>query len=153
MRRWQRLRPYNRLILRGAKMKDDISGNDDDLGVSEPLGSIAYVVTDDANCLYRPERHAAVRVTPPYGSKLDVIREADGWVLVGFYGMQAWSPRDNLSAHLIGRVAGIDVGILPSASGDCHSRSGYTAPLEQHVEYGPRGGRFVRTASGFRRYL
>lgn len=124
------------------------------------LGETAYVVVEKANCLYNPEPEAAVRVIPPYGTKVSVIRDAGSWVLISFSGKEAWSPRDNLAPSPERRRPAVNVGVVPPQN--CN----FKPPLPQYqpthqaspsarmvVEYGPRGGRFVRTASGFRRYL
>lgn len=111
-----------------------------------PLGSTAYVVVDEAHCLYDPAPASAIRHTPPYGTEVQVVLESGDWVLIRAFGKKAWCPRANLSTSPAPRRVGVDVGVQPSVEG------GYWG-ASLHIEYGPRGGRFVRTASGFKRYL
>lgn len=113
--------------------------------VHGPLGSTAYVVVDDAHCLYQPDLGAAIRCTPPYGTKVGVLQERGEWVQVFAFGKKAWSHRANLSPNPAPQRQAVEVGVQPEAGRYCGS--------SLRIEYGPRGGRFVRTASGFRRYL
>lgn len=121
-------------------------------GVSEPLGTKAFIVVDKANCLYKPDVHSAVRVVPPYGTAVSIVRDQGSWVLIRYCGKEAWSPRRNLSTNLAPPRPAEDVGVVPLPS--CSLRSPRTHRASAFsVEYGPRGGRFVRTSSGFRRYF
>jgi hypothetical protein len=115
------------------------------------LGHFAYIIVERANCLYRPEFNAAVRIVPPYGTKVDVIREQQEWVLIRFFGKEAWSHRSNLSNKIEEAKAALNVGIVPRFC-DSHGRALYNHHSKS-IEYGPRGGKFVRTASGFKRYF
>ena len=116
-------------------------------GSAQALGGFAYVIVDEANCLYDPTRNAAIRMAPPYGSLVSVIRDEGSWVLISFWGKEAWSPRENLSANLEPVRPAEGVGVAPSPN------YSFRPSWEPQVEYGPRGGRFVRTALGFRRYF
>lgn len=114
----------------------------------------AFVSADGAKCLYKPDSKSAIRVIPPYGSEVDIIEDAGDWVLIGFCGKEAWSPRQNLSPRIERRRPAVDVGVSPEAGWGVRSNgTGRNAVVQHVVEYGPRGGRFVRTASGFRRYF
>lgn len=116
------------------------------------FGPTAYVVGREARCLFEPHDCSAVRVIPPYGSTVEIVRDEEAWVLIRFCGKEAWSPRENLSDRLIPERASRDVGSVPTGNYDFRSTSrpeSYSSP----VEYGPRGGRFVRTSTGFRRYF
>lgn len=119
---------------------------------NESLGATAYVACDKANCLYEPNPQSAVRVTPPYGTEMRVVRDAGSWVLIRFYDKEAWSPRANLSATLVPKRPAVDVGVVPLPNYAFRPTSRIEVVLDP-VEYGPRGGRFVRTATGFRRYF
>lgn len=110
-------------------------------------GAIAYVAAENANCLYEPKPSSAIRCTPPVGTEVTVIRDDGEWVYVLAFGKKAWSPKGNLSSvHVPAPVPQtVEVGVQPRfIEGPVHFGG---------VEYGPRGGRFVRTRSGFRRYL
>lgn len=115
-----------------------------DLDDSCPLASTAYVVVDQANCLYEPTSNSAIRIIPPYGSEVEVVQDDGRWVLIRFCGKEAWSPREHLSPVLINRKEAIAVGRIVTE---------YARLRQSMVEYGPRGGRFMRSPSGFRRYF
>lgn len=126
--------------------------------VKQRLGATAFIAAESANCLYKPEADSAVRIVPPRGDEVTVVRERDGWVLIRWSGKEAWSPRANLSPIPRQFRVAVPVGTAP---GFCREHreppSGlHYLPLNSFglkVEVGPRGGRYVRTASGFRRYL
>lgn len=122
-------------------------------GGNEALGTSAYVVVDKANCLYRPDLHSAVRVSPSYGAEVSVVRDQGFWVLISFCGKEAWSPRLNLSANLAPQRPALDVGVVPLPNYTFRPPVSGGPQWPSNVEYGPRGGRFVRTSSGFRRYF
>ena len=117
------------------------------------LGTKAYIIVDDANCLYAPNLESAIRVTPPYGTEVTVVRDEGFWVVIRFCGKDAWCSRDNLYACLIPRRPAVDVGVVPSVDYTVRSLQLHEAQRAPNVEYGPRGGRFIRTALGFRRYF
>lgn len=135
----------------------------------DPLGTTAFIVVDEARCLYDARRDSAVRVIPPYGSEVAVVRDEGEWVKIRFCGKEAWSLRDHLSPVMTGQKEAVRVGVVPGEwSGATPRRHALTlanaheglqtplslsSPPSLHVEVGPRGGRFVRTRSGFRRYL
>lgn len=109
------------------------------------LGKIAYVAAENANCVYEPKSGSAIRCTPPVGTEVTVIRDDGEWVCVLVFGKKAWSPKGNLSSAPVPLHETVEVGVQPRFSeGPVHFGG---------VEYGPRGGRFVRTHSGFRRYF
>jgi hypothetical protein len=122
-------------------------------GADESLGMSAYVVADKAHCLFQPERDSAVSVIPPYGTEVDVLRDEGPWVLISFCGKEAWSPRANLSADLAPRRPAVEVGVVPPPNYEFRSPTQSLGSPMPKVEYGPRGGMFVRTPSGFRRYF
>jgi hypothetical protein len=117
---------------------------------SEIVGVTAFVTTDNANCLYEPKPQSAVKFIPPYGTEVQIIRDAGSWVLIRFYDKAAWSPRTNLSAALAPKRPAVDVGVVPVPNYTLRPPPKVALPA---VEYGPRGGRFVRTSTGFRRYF
>lgn len=121
--------------------------------VDEPLGASAYIVVDNANCLYEPDISSAVRIVPPYGTKVSIVRDQGSWVLIKFCGKNAWSPRNHLSASLAPSKPASDVGVVPLSNYTFRPPPIHNASTVPEVEYGPRGGRFIRTLSGFRRYL
>lgn len=120
---------------------------------NETLGTSAYIVAEHANCLYEPDSHSAVRIIPPYGTEVSVVRDTGSWVLIRFCGKEAWSPREYLSASLRSPRSAADVGVMPQPNYTFRSPQPSGVQWPSNVEYGPRGGRFVRTASGFRRYF
>jgi len=122
-------------------------------GANQAFRGFAYVVVDDANCLYEPRRGAAIRMAPPYGSMVSVVSDEGAWVLINCWGKEAWSPRENLSPNLVPARSTVEVGIAPSPNYSFRSGESLQASWSPEIEYGPRGGRFVRTASGFRRYF
>ena len=118
---------------------------------NDELNGTAYVVVSNANCLYEPDVRSAVRVIPPYGTQVDVKRTDGEWALIEFCGKVAWALRSYLSNELTGRREGEHIGPhIYFGNRISRSQPSYHAP---QVEYGPRGGRFVRTSSGFRRYF
>lgn len=112
----------------------------------------AYVACDRANCLYEPDPCSAVRLSPPYGTEVEVVRDEGSWVLIRFCGKDAWCPRANLSATLVPKRAARTVGVVPEPNPTFRSSARVKTALTP-VEYGSRGGRFMRTRSGFRRYF
>lgn len=121
-----------------------------------PLGATAFIIADGADCHFQPSFESAVRVIPPYGTEVSIVRDEGNWLLIKFCGKEAWSPRGNLSATL--------GPMRPAADGEPKRhlpvRFTFNPPeisaarkWTPQVEYGPRGGRFVRTAKGFRRYF
>ena len=80
---------------------------------TEELGSSAYVVVNQADCLYRPDHNSAVSVTPPYGAIVSIVRAQGGWVLISFCGKQAWAPRQYLSASLTSARTIGSAGVTP----------------------------------------
>jgi hypothetical protein len=119
---------------------------------SERLAITAYVAADKANCLYEPDPKSAVRVVPPYGTEVEVIRDEGSWILIRFSDKEAWCPRANLSVRLAPKGPAVNVGVVPPPNHTFRSPP-YAQVVLPPVEYGPRGGRFVRTATGFRRYF
>lgn len=126
--------------------------------VQQSLGATAFIAADGAHCLYKPEPDSAVRIVPPRGDEVTVLRERDGWVLIRWSGKEAWSPRANLSPIPRQFRVAVEVGTTPGFSKEHGEPSSefHCLPLNSfapRVEVGPRGGRYVRTATGFRRYL
>lgn len=120
---------------------------------NDELKGTAYIVVSNANCLYEPDVRSAVRVIPPYGAEVVVIRSDGAWVLIQFCGKQAWALRTYLSTELTPQSSADEIGTTPFSSYK-HRISRQQPDLQNSaIEYGPRGGRFVRTSSGFRRYL
>lgn len=109
------------------------------------LGEIAHVAAENANCLYEPKPGSAIRCTPPIGTEVAVIRDEGAWVCILVFDKKAWTPRGNLSSTRGPVQETVIVGVHPSF---------IAGPvLSNRVEYGPRGGRFVRSCSGFKRYI
>lgn len=111
------------------------------------LGLTAFVIVDNAECLFKPEPNSAVRIIPPYGTEVGVLRDTGSWVLISFCGKEAWSPREHLSPTLRPARPAVNVGVAPEPNSTFSPRGSH------NVEYGPRGGRFIRTASGLKRYF
>lgn len=129
------------------------------------FGSNAFIIAETADCHFDPSIESAVRVTPPYGAEVTIVRDEGTWVLIKFCGKDAWSPRGNLSATLEPMRAPVEG---EPAGGDAQGQTKRDRPVRYtfnqpqtaavreratQIEYGPRGGRFVRTAKGFRRYF
>lgn len=125
-----------------------------------PLGESAFIAADDVRCLYKPDEEAAVRMRPPFGTEVQILQNDGRWVLIRWLAKDAWCLRANLSPRADLKKQPTEVGIVP------HSNPNFRAPKtyvwkpelqlsEQSlkIEIGPRGGRYVRTAKGFRRYL
>ena len=125
-------------------------------GSSSELGPTAFVVVDNARCLFEPQIDSAVSIIPPFGSEVEIVREEGFWVLIGIFGKQAWSPRSHLSNTPSAKMSALDVGVVPYLDRNYRhpvSASPARPAPQQEVFVGPRGGCYVRTASGFRRYL
>jgi hypothetical protein len=133
--------------------KNNADGTPSDLNV--PFGASAFVVADGADCHYEPDFESAVRVAPPYGTAVAIIRDEGDWVLIKFCGKEAWSPRRNLSTTLgpMRPAAEGEPNGHPSVRYTFNPQIAVVREWTPPVEYGPRGGRFVRTAKGFRRYF
>ena len=112
------------------------------------LGSTAYIVVDNACCFYKPDSSSPVRVIPPYRTQIEIVQDQGGWVLIRFCGKEAWSERSKLS----GREPPARFDISPYIHNDYYD-SKQILPLEPAIEYGPRGGKFTRTKTGYRRYF
>jgi hypothetical protein len=114
------------------------------------LNARAFVVVDDAACFYEPCYSSAIRIKPPYGSEVEVIKETPDWVLLRWVGKEAWSVRSHLENRLVRRRENqIEPDILNRVTGF----DGGFVSRTSSVEYGPRGGRFTRTSKGYRRYF
>lgn len=112
------------------------------------LGPTAFIVVSKANCLYEPQVDGAIRIAPRYGAQVNVLESRGDWAQIEFWGVKAWTLRTYLAQTLIEQQAAEDIGF--EVSGYCSGGAGSASGV---VEYGPRGGRFVRTSKGFRRYL
>ncbi len=126
-------------------MTGDHADRNDAVGVDELMGGTAFMIIENGHCLYDPSATSAIRSTVPYGTELRIIRREGEWVQVIAFGKKAWSPREHLAEQLEAPRTGIDVGVRPT--------SFLAQPGAMRIEHGPRGGRFVRTSSGFKRYL
>ena len=115
----------------------------------DPLGSHAFINCDLAECRYEADDSSPARITPPYGTKIAVIRDEGDWVLIAYAGKEAWSPRDQLS--IIKPKDRFD--ISPYIFSGRLSHTPVKGAPEIDIEYGPRGGRFTRTRTGSRRYF
>lgn len=126
-------------------MTDDKHDRNEPTCDDELLSDTAFIVVESGHCLYEPSARSAIRCTVPYGTELRILRQEGEWVQVTAFGSKAWSPREHLAKQLEPPRMGIDVGVRPT--------SFLTQPSAMRIERGPRGGRFVRTSSGFKRYL
>jgi hypothetical protein len=116
----------------------------------EKLNKIAFIVVDEASCFYEPDYASAVAIIPPYGSEVEIVKEDGEWVLLKWVGKRAWSVR----CHLSNERSEKRYNIIPDSVN--HRVRSDHANYRQYVsgvEYGPRGGKFTRTKSGFRRYF
>lgn len=112
------------------------------------LGPKAFIVASKANCLYEPYVDGVIRITPRYGAQVNVLESHGDWVQIEFWGVKAWTLRTYLAQTMIARQEAEDIGfeVLGYRSKGAGGESGV-------VEYGPRGGKFIRTPQGFRRYF
>lgn len=106
----------------------------------ERLNGFAFIIVDNANCHYERDASSAVRIIPPYGNEVAVLREEQDRVLVEWCGKQAWSDRSQLASQ------------PPPLRAQAPPPPIYYGSSDR-VEIGPRGGRFTRTSTGYRRYF
>jgi hypothetical protein len=122
--------------------------------LSGQLGKSAVVVVDEACCLYEPRPDGAICIRPPYSTVVDVLSENGEWVQIRWLGKMAWALRSYLASKTEPRRKAEPVGVVPPfIKGLFHPNPPELPARFPSVEIGPRGGRYVRTASGFRRYL
>lgn len=113
------------------------------------VNETAFIVRDDAHARYNRSDESPVRITPPYGSVVEVLNRDGDWARIRAFSKDAWIRADCLSEHAPPERKrfvpqfGVSYADIPGSS--------TTYPSE--IEYGPRGGRFTRTRSGFRRYF
>lgn len=115
----------------------------------ESLGSTAFIVVEEADCFYEPTHTSAVRMTPPLNSLVEVVRQHEDWILIRYFGKEAWCERLKLGTAEVQRPFDISPYIFPATNKpDFTNATPYST-----VEYGPRGGRYTRTRTGYRRYF
>lgn len=108
-----------------------------------------YVISDGAHGYYEMESDGPVRITPPYGSPVEVIEDAGEWIRIKAFGKVAWMQRETLSEQrppersTFVPILGYSYATIP----------GSRVSPPTNVEYGPKGGRFTRTKTGYRRYF
>jgi len=110
-------------------------------------GVLAYIVSDSAEARYEPNLSSAVRLFPPYGSKIEIIESRLPWIKIRVFSKSAWLENIHISSEVpperkIKLVEDVD------------SRLSFKNESMQScgIEIGARGGVFTRTKSGFRRY-
>lgn len=114
------------------------------------LNRTAFIVVDDARCFYKPDLSSAVSFSPPYGDKVEIVKDDGDWVLLKAFGKLGWSVRAHVENS---RVAKRDNVLPPPPKFGSVSSLRNANSHSSYVEYGPRGGRFTRTKTGYRRYL
>ena len=92
---------------------------------------------------------SAVRIIPPYGTLVRIIETLETWAKVEAFSKIAWMKQSNLCNERPPERFDITPFVVPA----WHPQDFKTAKDYDAVEFGPRGGRFVRTKSGFRRYF
>jgi len=114
------------------------------------LNPVAFIVVDEAGCFHSPSFSSPIRIIPPYGSEVEILKEDGDWVLLKWCGKEAWTIRSHLENDLVDRRENM---LPPSVL--ARSRSIDVGPYNSYssIEYGPRGGRFTRTRNGYRRYF
>jgi hypothetical protein len=112
------------------------------------LSSVAFVLLDDAHGHYDMVDESAIRVIPPYGTPVEVLSTNGEWVQIKVFSKVAWMKKHYLGNTPPTKRFNISPYIVREAT---QVRSSVSSSIE--IEFGPRGGRFVRTKLGFRRYL
>ena len=119
---------------------------------------LMFVKCDSADCYYRPETGGAVRITPPYGTQVQVVDQQGDWIAIKWFNKVGWVDISKLSARAPDqRNSPFELRIVPGVTGypsipgpHMNASSYFDCNF---VETGPRGGRFTRTKSGHRRYF
>lgn len=117
----------------------------------DDLGARAFINCDSAACRYEPHPTSAVRVIPPYGTLVDVLKDEGEWVQIMYATKSAWAVRSQLSTEKPGPNKRFD--ISPYLFRKTTNPFARKAEQEPQIEFGPRGGRFTRTRTGFKRYF
>lgn len=112
------------------------------------LSSVAFVLLDDAHGHYGMVDDSAISVIPPYGTPVEVLSNNGDWVQIKVFSKVAWMKKHYLGNTPPTKRFNISPHIVQEAT---QVRSSVSSSIE--IEFGPRGGRFVRTKLGFRLYL
>lgn len=119
-------------------------------GLSDDAFLVLFVASDSAHGHYEPDFKSAISMTPPFGSTLHIKKQTSDWVFAEFFAKSAWFNCAHLNA--IDPAERISVP-EPFPGYGCISGGCNQPVFTGLVEVGPRGGRFTRNGSGYRRYL
>lgn len=108
-----------------------------------------YVTSDGVHGYYERESDGPARITPPYGTPVEVVQDAGEWILIKAFGKVAWMKREALSEQRPPERSTF----VPTTGYSYATIPGPHVPSMIEVEYGPKGGRFTRTKAGYRRYF
>jgi len=124
---------------------------DGDEGNWESLvGGSAYISCDGAECRYEPEGESPVRLAPPYGEKVPILNLSGEWALIEFVGKKAWVLTEFLSTTEPQKRQRFLINRVPPPAPWYESIQDRT---EDVVKFGPRGGRYIETKDGRKRYF
>lgn len=112
-------------------------------------GKQVYVISDNAHGYYERASDGPVRITPPYGSTVEVTSDEGDWVRIKAFGKAAWMRRQTLSEVQPPERSKF----VPTIGYSCAAIPGFSDWRSLRVEHGPRGGRYTRTKTGYRRYF
>ena len=105
----------------------------------------AYIISDEAHARYRPEMESPPRITPPYGSMVEVIEARGWWTKISWLSKTAW-----VDSSLLGNEEPPQR--EKTSSPEFHDLTPSNS-IGNYIQVGPRGGVYTRTKSGFRRYF
>jgi hypothetical protein len=117
----------------------------------------AFVICDNVHGYFAKDVASPVNITPPYGSNIKILEIHGEWAWVLVFGIKAWVQVENIGAEPPPSRVSDDLAIakVESLRNSLLERVRSTRKVgdADKIEYGPRGGRFVRTKLGFRRYF
>jgi hypothetical protein len=110
--------------------------------------SFVFVQHDGSTAHYEMDEQSPVRIIPPYGTAVEVLATTDEWVKIKAFNKAAWMKKH----HICNQPPPSRFDFSPYVFAAEVIAPHDTVP-KQNVEFGPKGGRFVRTKSGYRRYF
>lgn len=113
------------------------------------LISIRFVQDDGAVGRYEMSEESPSSVMPPYGTEVQVIAAVDEWLKIKVFNKIAWMKKHHLCSERPPKRFDFSPYIFRAEN---TARQISVCPSDQ-IEFGPRGGRFIRNKSGYRRYF
>jgi hypothetical protein len=110
---------------------------------------IRYVIQDNLTGHYEQDDCSPVRIIPPYGTEVRILEKGTDWTRIEAFRKSAWVRTDGLALNPPPERPKSQVSIVNEQSQI--PNIAYTQI--SHIEYGPRGGRYTRTKTGYRRYF